>query len=602
MSRVFYRDRGFHLLKAEMQEEKRKEATMAEANSGLGNFLQKRSASKISGARFIAETLKGYGVTHVFFVESILNRTLAEMEDAGIRRILTHSEKTAAYMADGYARASRRPGICMGQSVGAANLASGLQDPFLGLSPVIALTGRKPPLAQYRNAYQEIIHGPMFEPVTKYNVNVDTLEQLPNLLRQAFREATSGAPGPVHLDFMGHLGIPIENNEAVLEVVIEELFTRCPSIRPEPETDKVRGAALALENAARPVIVAGGGAAASMAGPVIVELAEMLSIPVATSLGGKEVILDSHPLSVGVVGSYSRRCANRVVSEADLVLFIGSHTGDQVTNDWTIPGRDIPVIQIDIDPLELGRSYPNAVPLMGDAKVTVRRLREFLKNGRRNEPWVQRAQQLVKEWRDEAEPLRRSEATPIRPERLCKEITEILPSNGILVADTGNAGIWTGTMVYLTHRGQSYLRAAGSLGWAFPASLGAKCGAPDRPVVCFTGDGGFFYHLSELETASRCGIKTVTVVNNNHGLCQVVGLLDRAYEGRSGNMDDLYKFREVDFAKIAQDLGCLGIRVERPGEISEALRRALASDLPAVVDVVTDPTCRAAMAWKPPSK
>ncbi len=576
---------------------------MANTNSIPSTFLNKRNLgpSKISGARFIAETLKGYKVTHVFFVESILNRTLVEMEALGIRRVLTHSEKAAAYMADGYARTSHRPGVCMAQSVGAANLASGLQDPFLGLSPVIALTGKKPPLAQYRNAYQEISHFQMFEPVTKYNVSVDTVEQLPYLLRQAFREATSGAPGPVHLDVKGHLGMPIEDGGAELEIFIEEAFTRCPSLRTEPEMEKVQTAALALTRADRPVIVAGGGAIASSAGPAILELAEMLSIPVATSLGGKEAILDSHLLCAGVVGSYSRRCANQVVSEADLVLFIGSHTGDQVTNDWSVPSRNVPVIQIDIDPLELGRSYPNAVPMMGDARVTVQRIKESTKNRKENKHWIERVQGLVKEWRDEAEPLRHSDATPIRPERLCKEISEVLPSDGILVADTGNAGIWTGTMVYLTHPGQSYLRSAGSLGWAFPASLGAKCGAPERPVFCFTGDGGFFYHLSELETASRCGIKTVTVVNNNHSFSQVMSLINRAYEGRSGKKDDLYKFQKVDFAQIAREMGCFGVRVENPEGISEALKEALASDLPALVDVVTDPSCRAASPWKPPS-
>jgi acetolactate synthase-1/2/3 large subunit len=558
-------------------------------------------ASKMSGAKFMAETLKGYNVSHVFFVESILNRTLVEMETLGIRRVLTHSEKAAAYMADGYARASHRPGICMAQSVGAANLASGLQDPFLGHSPVIALTGKKSPLAQYRNAYQEIAHMSLFEPVTKYNVSIDTVDQLSYLFRQAFRESTSGAPGPVHLDIMGHLGLPIENAEAIMRVIIEEPFTHYPSFRPEPETEKVREAVHVLESAERPVIVAGGGAVASMAGPEIVELAEKLSIPVGTSLGGKEVILDHHPLSAGVVGSYSRWCANRVVSEADVVLFIGSDTGNQVTNDWTVPRLDVTVIQIDINPLELGRSYPNLVPLVGDAKATVRKMKQFLRTERINKQWAQRAQQLVKEWRNEVEPLRHSEAIPIRAERLCKEITDALPKNAILTADTGNAGRWTGTMVYLTQPGQSYLRSAGSLGWAFPASLGAKCGAPDRPVICFTGDGGFYYHMSELETARRCGIKTVTVVNNNCGFCQPVRLIDLAYGDRAGNRGELYKFREVNFARIAQELGCVGIRVEKPEEISDALKKALAMDAPVVLDVITDPTSRAAMAWKPSS-
>lgn len=561
------------------------------------------SAKKMSGARFMAETFKGYGVTHVFFVEAILRRTLVEMEALGIRRILTHSEKAAAYMADGYARMSRRPGICMSQSVGAANLASGLQDPYLGLSPVIALTGKKPPFAQHRNAYQEIPHGPMFESVTKYNVSIDTGEQLPYFLRQAFREATSGSPGPVHLDIGGgYAGEGIESAEVNSDVVIEEPFTHYPSMRPEPGNGAVQGAVRVLEDAERPVIVAGGGARASSAGPEIVELAEMLSIPIATSLNGKEIILEHHPLNVGVVGSYSRWCANRVVSEADLVLFIGSHTGDQVTNDWTVPRPGTPVIQIDIDPSELGRSYPNTVALIGDAKATVRRMKEFLKNKTTHKSWAERTQQLVKEWRDEVEPLRHSGATPIRVERLCKEITQALPPDAILVSDTGYAGIWTGTMVYLTHPGQSYIRAAGSLGWGFPASLGAKCGAPNRPVICFTGDGGFWYHLGELETASRCNIKTVTVVNNNQCLRQCLEGIHRAYGDRPGNKDEMCKFQDVNFARIAQEMGCLGIRVEHPEEISEALRKALVSDLPAVVDVVTDVTCKVPSPWTPPVK
>lgn len=554
---------------------------------------------KMTGAKFIAETFKGYGLTHVFFVEAILRSALVEMEALGIKRVLTHSEKTAAYMADGYARASRRPGVCMAQSVGAANLASGLQDPHLGHSPVIALTGRKEFIAQYRHAYQEILHGPMFDPVTKYNVNVDMVEQLPYLLRQAFREATSGVPGPVHLDILGHQGQIIESAEAELEVLIEETFTHYPSRRPEPEMEYVKEAARALEKAEKPVIVAGGGAVASSAGPEIAELAEMLSIPVATSLNGKEALLEDHPLNLGVVGRYSRRCANQVVSEADLVIFIGSSTGDHVTNGWTVPRQGTPVIQIDIDPSELGRSYPNTVGLMGDAKVTLRRLKEFLKPRGSMSAWAQYAQKIVKGWRDEMEPLRNSNAYPIRPERLCKELTECLPSNAILVADTGFAAIWTGTLVYLTHPEQRYIRCAGSLGWGFPASLGAKCALPERPVVCFTGDGGFWYHLAELETTRRSNINTVTVVNNNSALGQCLTPIHRLYGDRPGRRDEMYQFREVNFARITEEIGCLGIRVEKPEEISEALRIALKSDIPAVVEVITGVEFEPPEPWKP---
>jgi acetolactate synthase-1/2/3 large subunit len=564
------------------------------------SYLQKPvERQRMTGGRFIAETFKGYGVTHVFFVEAIARLALVEMEVLGIERILAHSEKAAAYMADGYARVSRRPGICMAQSVGAANLASGLQDPYLGLSPVIAITGYKPGVAQHRNAYQEILHNTMFDPVTKFNVRVETMEQLPHYLRQAFREATSGKPRPVHLDLAGYSGNIIAESEADLEVVIEESFKEFPSNRPSPDEEKVKAVAALIAEASRPILVAGGGAKASGAGPEIVQLAERLSIPVVTSLSGKGVIVENHPLCVGVVGSYSRWCANRLVAESDLVIYIGSQTGDQVTNGWKVPKPGTRVIQIDIDPSELGRSYPNCVGLAGDAKRTLQSLLTCVDPKAQKKEWGQHAMKVVAEWWKEYDPLCASSAKPIRPERLCRELTINLPPDAILVADTGYAGIWTGTLVPMTHPGQTYLRAAGSLGWAFPASLGAKCAAPGRPVVCFTGDGGFWYHMSELETAVRCGIKTVTVINNNFGLGQCVPHVNAAYKDRTGNRDALCRFRQSSFAQLAQDLGCLGIRVEDPADIAGALKSALEADVPAVVEVVTDIRYEAPEPWAP---
>ena len=551
----------------------------------------------MTGGRFLAETLQGYGVTHAFFVPVIAQRAMLEMEKLGITRVLTHGEKSAAYMADGYARASLRPAVCMAQSVGAANLAAGLQDAYLGCSPVVAITGRRPHMGQYRHTYQEIDHVKPFDAVTKYNVAVDSAEQLPFLLRQALREATSGAPGPVHLDFEGTSGNVVTEGEAELEVIIDEPFTHIPPYRPEPEDGMVRQAAQVLSGARRPVIVAGGGVTASQAQREVVQLAEMMSIPVATSLNAKGTIPDDHPLSVGVCGSYSRWCANRVVSEADLVLFIGSHTGSQVTLDWSIPAAGTTVIQIDIDPSELGRSYPTKAAIQGDARASVRKLMEVLEPiGSRTE-WINRVQELTRDWRDEVSPLVNSDATPIRPERLCKELTDWLPSDAVLVADTGHAGIWTGTMMDLQHPEQSFLRAAGSLGWAFPAALGAKCAVPERPVLCFTGDGGFWYHMQEMETALRYGINAIIVVNDNQSLNQEKRSNERLYAGQPGNSDELWYFRDVDLAKVAEAMGCFAIRVEQPSQIQSALEQAIASGRPAVLDVVTDVDGIAPPAW-----
>ena len=545
--------------------------------------------SKMTGAQCIAQMFKGYGVTTVFFVPAILKAALMEMEKVGIRRVLCHSEKAAAYMADGYARAAQRPGVAMAQSVGAANLASGLQDPYLAGSPVIALTGRWPSIRRYRQAYQEIDHHPLYEPVTKFNADVESVEDLPLLLRQAFRAATTGAPGPVHLDLLGFTGELIAEAEGDLEVIIEENFAHLPPFRPEPESGRVQQAAQLISQAQRPVLMAGGGVTFSQAGPEVVALAEKLSMPVVTSLNGKGVIPETHPLAVGVGGTYSRWCANQILTEADLVLFVGSHTGGQATHFWQVPKPGTPVIQIDVDPARLGLNYPNAVALQGDAKVTLQRLLEAVAPAPGVTPWSMYAQELVSQWRLEFEPHFTSNAVPIRPERICAELTRFLPEDAILVSDTGHAGIWSGTMIDLKYPTQSYLRCAGSLGWGLPAALGAKCAAPDRPVICFTGDGGFWYHLAELETAARCGINTITVVNNNRSLSQDRAGVDKVYgNDTTGNRQAMWVFQDLDLAKIAESMGCLGIRVEKPSAIQDALAQAMSAGRPTVIDIASD--------------
>ena len=558
------------------------------------------SSRKMSGARFVAETLKGYGVTTVFFVPSVLRASLLETEKVGIKKVLCHSEKAAAYMADGYARASRRPGIAIAQSVGAANMAAGLQDPYLGLSPVIALTGSWSSIIRDKHAYQEINHWPLYEPVTKFNSSVNSVDELPFFLRQAFREATSGAPGPVHLDLMGNDGSGAVDQEADLDLVIDEEFAQYPSHRPTPDVDAVKKALQLIEQASRPLILVGGGAYASDAGSEISRLAKLLSIPVATSLNGKGLFDEDDELSVGVIGTYSREYANKIASEGDLVLFLGSHTGGQVTNFWTVPGQNARIIQVDLEPSELGRNYPADVAILGDVKKTVEIMLDLVNSPVVRSEWVSRVSELKQGWYEETRSLRHSDAVPIRPERICNELTGFLPDNAILMSDTGHSGIWTGTMVNLTKPGQTYLRCAGSLGWGFPASLGAKCGAPERPVICYTGDGGFWYHLSEMETAVRCGINTITVINNNHALNQDRRGIENLYKDfPEGKSDEQWVFENINFAKIAETVGCVGIRVEEPGQIREALDEALTCGKPAIIDVVTDITAATPSPYSP---
>ena len=554
----------------------------------------------MNGARYLAEMFKAYGVSHVFYVDAILRKAMVDFDELGIRRILTHSEKAAAYMADGYARISGKPGICLAQSVGAANLAAALQDAHLAKSPVIAITGKKPPQSLYRNAYQEVDHWPLFEPVTKYNVDVTQLEQLPHLLRQAFREATTGKPGPVHLDLIGRDARLLEVAEANLEVTVDEQFIVAPAFRPKPASSWIEKASSWICAAQRPIIVAGGGVRISAASAEVTCLAEKCLIPVATSVNGKGSIPEDHALSVGVIGTYSMECANRAVYEADLILFIGSGAGDQTTNEWRIPQPGTKIIQVDIDPAELGRNYPNTLGIPSDAKMALLALIEALEASSGNPTWLSRVSELVAATHENYGPLRDSDELPIRPERICKELTGLLPVDAIVVSDTGYSAIWAATMLRINRLTQTFIRAAGSLGWSFPAALGAKCAAPQRPVFTFTGDGGFWYHFAELETARRYGIHTVTIVNNNAGLSQGITDIRRQYENRAGNPEELYSFSpDNSFAQLAQDLGCFGIRVEQPQDITPAIREAINVDAPAVVEVITSFSARAPDPWTP---
>jgi acetolactate synthase I/II/III large subunit len=546
---------------------------------------------KMTGAQCIADMLNGYEVTHVFHVPAVMRTAFAEMERrTDIKRLHVHGEKSAAYMADGYARASGRPGICGAQVIGALNLAAGLRDAWLAHSPVIAITGGRDPKTKFRKVYQEVDDVPAFEPVTKFNATIDDVARLPDMIRQAFRTAVTGCPGPVHLQFRGNEG-QLDADEADMEPLVEPQFSRVPAFRPEPDEASVRAALQILQNAARPVIVAGGGVRASGAAAELVALAEALQIPVATSLNGKDSIPGTHPLSVGVVGSYSRESANRVVNAADLVCFIGSETGGMTTHFWAVPKIGTQAIQIDIDPEALGRNYPLAAGVNGDAKVTLQKMLAACDRttAAKRKAWIAEAQKISGEWREKYKEALNSDAVPIRPERLCHELTKHLPDDAIVVVDTGHAGMWMGGMFDLTSPGQSYMRSAGHLGWAFPAGLGAKCAVPERPVVTFTGDAGFWYHIAEIETAARWNINAVTVVNNNGGGNQSKRGFDRVYGGKqTDKARELWTFRQTNFARIAEDMGALGIRVEQAAAFPAALAQALAANRPVVIDVVTD--------------
>lgn len=552
----------------------------------------------LKGADWLARSIARSGQSHVFFIDAVLRPTLMALLAEGVQPVLAHSEKGAAYMADGYARVSGQPGIVAAQSVGAANLAAALQDAYLGRAPMIALTGRKPPSAQHRNAYQEVAHAPLFAPVTKWAAAVEEAADLPRLFRQAWAAATSAPPRPVHLDLNGLMGEFVEQSVTPAEPAELTAWT-APRHRPVADAAEVERAAARLGQAGRVLLLAGDGAALSGCGAEILALAEALRAPIATSLGARDLVPSRHPLNVGVVGSYSAPPANQVVHAAELVLMVGADGGDQLTHGWRVPRPGTPVIQIDADALELDR-MPAEISLHGDPRGTLRALLEALGTAPRDDGFAREAAALMEEWRGAMAGRLASGEAPIDPARLCAEISAALPEDGILVADTGYSGIWTGTLVEFNGAGQRYLRAAGSLGWAFPAALGAKCAAGARKVVCYSGDGALYYHLPELETAKRRGIAVTLVVNNNRGFGQGWPNLLRATGNRPEVANTLLRFGEhTDFCAIARGFGLHAIRVEHPDRIGPALREAMASDETVVVEVMTGIEHRAPEPWTP---
>ena len=559
-------------------------------------------SNELTGAKVLAKMLHDYGVTDIFHVPAVLRTTMAELETiSNIRRIHAHGEASAAYMSDGYARASGRPGVCAAQIIGALNLAAGLRDAWLAKSPVIALTGGRDQATKFRKAYQEVDDIPAFEPVTKLNATVDSANRFPDMLNQAFRVAVSGSPGPVHLQFKGNEGqVDQESFDETIPTSIDESVSSVPPYRPKPDIAQIKKAMDIINNASKPILVVGGGVRWSKAGDLIDEISKKLKIPVATSLNGKDVINSTNPLNVGVVGTYSRGSANKSVLAADLAIFVGTDLGGMVTNFWTIPKIGIKAIHIDIDPEVLGRNYPLEVGIMADAKMALTGMIKFADETmvEKRISWVEEVQSYCRDWYDEFRPLLQSDNIPIRPERVCHDLSLNLPDNSFVVVDTGHGGMWMGGMFDLKSAGQSYIRSAGHLGWAFPASLGVKCAAPDRPVICFTGDAGFWYHIAEVETAVRWGINAVIVVNNNGAGNQSKRGFDRVYGGtQTDKAREMWTFNNVNFAQIAKHMGAESIRVENPKDFTPALQKAIALNKCVILDVVTDVDALAPLAY-----
>ncbi len=493
-----------------------------------------------SVAATIAQTLKAYDTKYFFQVTGGDQALWIALEEAGIQMIPCRSEKGAAYMADGYARISGNPGFVYGQyGPGVSNVAAGLADPYWSMSPVISFTTSMRTQSRDRYEYQELDQLPLHTSLTRWNKTVARPERAAEMLRGAIRAATGAIPGPVHLEIPSDM---LRAETTAVPIYKEPPFGHIPSLRTAPPPEAVTALMDALLSAQRPVLIAGNGVLLSEAWEEVQHLAEALSLPVATSMGGKGSIREDHELALGLIGRYSRKVANDIVRECDLALVVGCRLGGLASDSWKVPPPSTRILHVDVDTNVLGATYREEISVQADAKLTLQSLvKEALHRSLPGErtAWARQATERVRAWKEEVQ----------RP-------------------------------------GRHYIRAAGSLGWAFPASLGAALGAPGRHVACITGDGGFGYHLSELETALRCHIPILVVVLNNRALA--FEYHEQKYNHDNHVIPYVNDFLDVDYSMVARAFGAHGHRITDPRELPDRMREALQTDVPTLLDVIVD--------------
>jgi acetolactate synthase I/II/III large subunit len=550
--------------------------------------------AKMTGGEALAQTLKASGAEYIFGISvgSQAPFTLAAIR-LGMRIVTVRDEKCAALMATAYSKVSGKPGICLASGPGAAHLALGMYEAFNSANAIVAITSDSTVAGMWRPGSAYMDQQALFQPITKWTVRAESLATLPDIIRRALRVATTGSPGPVAVIVSN----PLFAAEGDFHIPMEAESAHHPALRVVPGAEAVEQAAQLLLEAKRPAIVAGGGVMLSQAARDLIELAELMGIPVATTHVAHGTFPSAHFLSLGVLGNPvagSRgRIANKVVGEADVLLAVGTRMDGRTTRGYTLIAPTTKLIQIDIDPREIGSNYPVEVGIVADAKLALEALKATLEKkvtrppSLADTPMAREIAAMVEEWYTEFAPQMHSNAVPIKTPRLFMDIQNFVNADTIVVVDAGGSSYWSPAYLELAPENQAlYPRGAAAIGSALPMALGAQLAAPDKRVICISGDGGFGYNIMELETAVRLNLPVVNIIVNNHCL----GMERRGYVDYAGEVPPgPVSFSPQDFSKIAQAYNCFGARAERPGDIHGAIAAALASGRPAIVDVVTDP-------------
>jgi thiamine pyrophosphate-dependent acetolactate synthase large subunit-like protein len=546
------------------------------------------SVTEMNAGRAVIEVLKAEGVRHIF---GIVGSTFLDVldvlyDDKSVEYVNVRHEQGGAFMADGLARATGLPAVCLVTSgPGATNLVTGIAGALVAHSPVVAIAGGPPLGHQGRDAFQELDLVALFRPVTKLAIQVTKPGRIVEALRFALRTAMTGRRGPVFI-------------EVPRDVLNDQLVPVDPaapdSYRPRhptpPHPEAVATAARLLATSERPLVIVGGGVTWAGANDLVTRLSTEYGLPTVTAYGRNDAVPNDHPLYVGPLGRAGAPEAAQACRRADLLLVVGSRLG-QFTSFYDAryiqPGT--PIVQVDIDSRDIGRVYPVALGIQADARETLAALLDTLAKDH-----VRRA---AKTWQGEARELRaRREArlladaaldgTPIKPQRVYAELRRALPPDTIVTLDAGAAPAYGYDRLRFT-RPRTFLTPLdlGCLGFAFPAALGAKLGRPDAPVLAIHGDGGFLMNAQELETAVRHGIAAVTLVMNNNGWGSEKAYQRAFYQARYVGAD----LGNPRFDRYAELFGARGYYVERPEAIGEVMRAALAAGRPAVVEIPIDP-------------
>ena len=507
----------------------------------------------------------------------------------GMPHHLINDERAGVFAADAYAKITGRVGLVDATlGPGATNLVTGLVECLNAGTPLVAVVGDTHRDHSWKNMTQESRQLDILRPAVKEVIRVETPARIPELVRRAFAVATTGRPGPVALD------VPEDVCHALHGYAdgafdVDPIYQAAPALRMRPDETSLREAAAMLAGAKRPVLMAGGGVHLSGAAETLQRFAEALNLPVAHTMTGKGAISCAHPLSAGLFGRYDR-IANDLIASADLLFVVGCKLGEIATKRYTVPPAGKRMIHLDIVAEEIGRTARPELALWGDARETLAALMGAMAGDAqavraRQDGYAREVADKMAAWRLATRERYESAETPVSMGRLMGELNRLMPADGLLLADGGFAAHWGGLLFDTKAPGRFFVpdRGFASIGYGLPGAIGAALAAPGRAVVSLTGDGGFNMMLGELETARRLGLTFTIVVVNNAASGYVKALQHLMYGPGAYHASDL---AETNYAKVAEAMGCRGIRVEAPDALAAALRAGLEGDGPTIVDLV----------------